>query len=80
MGAVTVVCVPDAESGGVAAGYVRVERCASPEDLADCLRGAADGPLFVHAPILPGTPRDLPRPHVRPDEVAARLRACLEDA
>jgi phosphonopyruvate decarboxylase len=63
-----------------ASGYACVERCASPEGLADCLRGAAQGPIFIHAPIVAGASRDLPRPRARPDDVAARLRACLEDA
>jgi phosphonopyruvate decarboxylase len=35
------------------------------------------GPRFIHVPITPGHPADLPRPMIRPPEVARRLRAFL---
>ena len=64
---------------GVAAacGYPRVARPASLDQLALFLDGARGELAFAHVPIHRGTTRDLPRPTVRPPEVAERLRTHL---
>lgn len=64
---------------GIAAacGYPRVARPRSLDELARFLEQARGELALAHVPIRPGTPRNLPRPTVRPDEVAQRLRAHL---
>ena len=61
-------------------GYVQVHSVAEPAQIAAAVRKSVSecaGPAFIHAPILPGVPDDLPRPVITPAEVAARLRAFL---
>lgn len=63
-----------------ASGYRDVRSLAQPDDLAAALEAAfasAGGPVFIHAPILPGVPDDLPRPSITPAEVGQRLREFL---
>lgn len=58
-----------------ACGYPRVERAVSVEDVASCVDRATGDLWFIHVPIVPGTPKPLPRPLSTPNEVADRLRA-----
>ena len=60
-----------------ACGYGRVARTVEPDGVEAFLGDARPGPAFVHVPIVPGTPSDLPRPNLRPEEVARRLRGHL---
>lgn len=57
-----------------ASGYRQVVSVSDPKDIAAAVASAEDGPLFIHAPTLPGVPDGLPRPTVTPAEVAVRLR------
>ncbi|MBT8422729.1 MAG: phosphonopyruvate decarboxylase [Gammaproteobacteria bacterium] len=64
-----------------ASGYRDVKSVAAPADVAAAVAesmAARSGPVFVHAPTLPGVPEQLPRPSVTPAEVATRLRAFLQ--
>jgi phosphonopyruvate decarboxylase len=58
-------------------GYARVDRLADPSGLADWLNAPRSGPAFLHVPISPGTPSDLPRPKEPPPAVARRFAAQL---
>ena len=58
-------------------GYAAVGRLADPAGFGAWLDAPADGPAFLHAPILPGTPADLPRPKDAPTVVAQRFAAQL---
>jgi len=60
-----------------ASGYPEVVSIADPAEIGATVNAATDGPLFLHAPTLPGVPDDLPRPTVSPAEVAVRLREYL---
>jgi phosphonopyruvate decarboxylase len=68
----------DFPSLAAACGYAAAARVGSLDELSRALTSAEPGPRFLHVPIAPGVPADLPRPSVRPHEVAARLRAHLE--
>ena len=68
----------DFPSMAAACGYAAAARVGSLDELGRALTSAEPGPRFLHVPIAPGVPADLPRPSVRPHEVAARLRAHLE--
>jgi phosphonopyruvate decarboxylase len=59
------------------AGYPSVAAVAQPAALAALLADRGPGPRFVHVPIRPGVPEQLPRPAITPPEVAARLAAYL---
>jgi phosphonopyruvate decarboxylase len=61
-----------------ACGYPRVATASEPAELAALLGAPAAGPLFIHVPVLPGVPANLPRPVITPAEVAARLRRHLQ--
>lgn len=61
-----------------ACGYPRVATASEPAELAALLAASAAGPLFIHVPVLPGVPANLPRPVITPAEVAARLRRHLQ--
>ena len=61
-----------------ACGYPRVATASEPAELAALLAAPAAGPLFIHVPVLPGVPANLPRPVITPAEVAARLRRHLQ--
>lgn len=73
----TVSHATDLAAVAAACGYAHVERVADAEDLGARLTADVRGPRFLHARTLPGVPEGLPRPTIRPDEVAARLRAHL---
>ena len=60
-----------------ASGYASVSRRAEPSALGEWLDAPHDGPAFLHVPILPGTPADLPRPKEAPPAVARRFAAQL---
>ena len=60
-----------------ACGYPQVQSQATPAGLTDCLRAPTAELTFIHVRITPGTPKDLPRPTITPDEVADRLRKHL---
>ena len=61
-----------------ASGYTSVSSIADPADLVKVLDQSQDGPRFVHIPTVAGVPEDLPRPSVKPAEVAQRLRGFLQ--
>ncbi len=61
-----------------ASGYAQVHSLADPAEVAATIAAAADGPVFIHAPTLPGVPDGLPRPAVTPAATAARLRGFLQ--
>ena len=54
-------------------------RCDTVDGFERALGGALDapGPALVHVRIRPGTIDDLPRPTVKPPEVAARFKSFL---
>ena len=56
-------------------GYRSVSRLSEPSALGEWLNASHDGPAFLHVPILPGTPSDLPRPKDPPHVVARRFAA-----
>jgi phosphonopyruvate decarboxylase len=60
-----------------ACGYANVSSIAAPEAVADAV-AASQANTFIHVPMLPGVPDDLPRPSVTPVEVAARFREFLK--
>ena len=60
-----------------AAGYTSVRRLVNPELLTTEFLSQA-GPAFVHLPILPGVAADLPRPQVKPPEVARRFSRFIQ--
>jgi phosphonopyruvate decarboxylase len=60
-----------------ACGYPSVATASEPAALSALLAAPASGPLFIHVPVLPGVPANLPRPVITPAEVAMRLRQHL---
>jgi phosphonopyruvate decarboxylase len=60
-----------------ASGYPKALAASDPDELREHVDWRAAGLRFVHVPILPGVPGDLPRPTMPPADVAARLRAHL---
>lgn len=66
-----------------ASGYREVHSLAEPAAVAAAVDSALaerTGPVFIHAPTLPGVPEGLPRPSITPAEVAVRLRDFLNEA
>jgi phosphonopyruvate decarboxylase len=61
-----------------ACGYPTVAAISEPAGLAALLGAPTTGPLFIHVPVLPGVPANLPRPVITPAEVASRLRQHLQ--
>ena len=59
-----------------ASGYANVSSLSQPDQVADAVQNSK-GPAFVHVPILPGVPDNLPRPNKMPVEVAERFRGFL---
>ena len=55
-----------------ASGYADVTSESDPQAVAELVRNFS-GPAFVHVPILPGVPGELPRPTITPAEVANRF-------
>jgi phosphonopyruvate decarboxylase len=60
-----------------ACGYPRCRYAATPDALRRQVEDRRPGLCFVHAPIEPGIAADLPRPTLKPREVAERLRLNL---
>lgn len=58
-------------------GYPTATRADTADALTDLLASERAGPTFVHVPLRPGTPADLPRPTLAPHAVAERLRTFL---
>ncbi len=63
-----------------ACGYASVAAVALPADLAAHVASAGTELTFLHVPMLPGIPADLPRPTITPAEVADRLRRHIQQA
>ncbi len=63
----------------IGCGYRAALRCDTVDGFARALGAALDapGPALVHVRIRPGTIDDLPRPTVKPPEVAARFKSFL---
>ena len=62
-----------------ASGYASVTSIAEPQGVTDVVQNFS-GPAFVHVPVKPGIPEELPRPEMTPIEVAVRLRQFLAGA
>jgi phosphonopyruvate decarboxylase len=63
-----------------ASGYSQVLSSSEPAQIGAAVAKSLQesrGPVFIHAPIIPGVSADLPRPVVTPAEVAERLRVFL---
>jgi phosphonopyruvate decarboxylase len=62
-----------------ASGYREVHSLANPQAVGELLaaENQSGGARFVHVPTLPGVPEDLPRPSLKPAEVARRLQEFL---
>ena len=69
----------DFASVAIGCGYRRAMRCDTPDGFERALAQAieAQGPALIHVRIRPGTIDDLPRPTVKPPEVAGRFKAFL---
>lgn len=63
-----------------ACGYPVTDRVTTPEEVAEFL-DRADGQALslLHVRILPGSPKDLPRPTIKPPEVATRFRKRIKE-
>jgi phosphonopyruvate decarboxylase len=77
-GQATVSATTDLAHVAEACGYPRARRVASTTELVDVIETHEDQLTFVHVPVAPGRPPTLPRPHVSPPEVTARLRQHLQ--
>jgi phosphonopyruvate decarboxylase len=73
----TVAPAMDLAAVAHACGYPDVRRVASAADLAEAVRGARDGPVFLHVRTRPREDRRLPRPADPPAKVAERLAAWM---
>ena len=60
-----------------ACGYPRVIRAGTLDEVAAAIDEAGEELTFIHVKTAPGGTKDLPRPTVKPYEVAARFRAWL---
>jgi phosphonopyruvate decarboxylase len=60
-----------------ACGYPRVVRAGSLDELAAAAHEAGDELTFVHVKTRPGEEKNLPRPTIKPWQVAERFRAWL---
>ncbi len=76
-GQATVSPVVDFRAVATACGYPRVLSASDPDELRELVDWRTPGLGFVHVPIRPGVPSDLPRPAITPAQVAGRLRAHL---
>jgi phosphonopyruvate decarboxylase len=61
-----------------ASGYPDVRRVGSAEELRDAVRGAKEGPTFLHVRTEPRASRKLPRPVETPAEIAGRFARWME--
>jgi phosphonopyruvate decarboxylase len=62
-----------------ACGYPRVVHAASLDELAAAAHGAGNELTFVHVKTRPGEEKNLPRPTIKPWQVAERFRAWLRE-
>ena len=62
-----------------ACGYPRVRRAASAEELARAVAEGGEQLTFVHVKTRPGEAGNLPRPRLKPREIADRFRAWLRE-
>jgi phosphonopyruvate decarboxylase len=63
-----------------ACGYPVIKRVRTPEEVAAFLEHPDGEALsFLYVRILPGAPEDLPRPTIKPHEVAARFRKRIKE-
>lgn len=76
-GQATVSATTDFCAIAAACRYPVVTRPQSVAALQALLADPSPGPVFAHVPVRPGTAKDLPRPTVTPEAVAARLRGHL---
>jgi len=76
-GQVTVSDAVDFCGLAASSGYSTTVSTADPSEMAERVATIGKGLHFVHAPIKPGIPHDLPRPRTSPSEVALRLRKFL---
>ena len=60
-----------------ASGYPRTVSVSTADEMREAISAQSDTLSFIHAPIVPGIPEQLPRPVITPPEVAARLRNFL---
>ncbi len=60
-----------------ACGYEDVASISQPAAVADAV-AAAESNTFIHVPMLPGVPADLPRPAITPAQVGQRFREYLQ--
>ncbi len=61
-------------------GYATVQRVCSEAELSQAVSAADAGPTFIHVRTRPRSDHALPRPTIKPYEVADRLRAWLGGA
>ena len=73
-GQATAAATTDFCAVAAACGYPRVARAVDALGLTELLAPIAAGPRFIHLPVKPGTPDNLPRPTVLPEAVAQRFR------
>ena len=76
----TVAPFMDLSAVAQACGYPRVERAATAERITAALSANFDGPAFLHVKTLPRSDHKLPRPTIKPFEVADRLRSWLQSS
>ncbi len=63
-----------------ACGYPRVVRAGSLDEVESAVEEVGEELTFVHVKTRPGVEKDLPRPTVKPPQVAERFRAWLREA
>jgi phosphonopyruvate decarboxylase len=61
-------------------GYPSVVRATGEAELSRAIAEAGAGPVFIHARTLPRSDHKLPRPTIKPYEVADRLRSWLDES
>ena len=61
-----------------ASGYPHALAASTVDDMRSAIKNSVNGLSFIHAPIVPGLLPNLPRPHIKPPEVAVRLREFLQ--
>ena len=61
-----------------ASGYPRAMSVSTPEELTRTFASGLDQLTFIHVPTVPGISDNLPRPAIKPHEVASRFRAFLQ--
>lgn len=61
-------------------GYPSVVRPTGEAELSRAIAEAGAGPVFIHARTLPRSDHKLPRPTIKPYEVADRLRSWLDES